>query len=268
LLEPAHNRDGRQTNYYGDDSDVDRLLSMAHSSQIIQKVIDEYDLATHYKIDAESNKGKIKLNKKFRKLYQIQKNEYDAIELSIEDKDPEMAKTLTDAVLSNVNQKAKEIVQASQRKMLDNLKITHAANVTQLTIVSDSLQRARKKYGIYNTKTQAEALTTLEIKRPNDPIVKKRIDNYSAGIAIVTNLVSLQNELNESIATDASEIQRIETSLSSMSTAIHLIEPAMVPIEKSRPRRSLYVLGAMMLVGLLSSLLVLIRDNLQSMTKT
>ena len=67
LLEPGV--DNNQTmEYYGDDKDVDRLLSMANSSELINDLIEEHKLAGHYDIDDTNTKGKIKLLKKFKKL--------------------------------------------------------------------------------------------------------------------------------------------------------------------------------------------------------
>lgn len=267
LLEPSLQINERPVEYYGDDSDVDRLLSMANSSAIMQEVIKKHNLAKHYKIDTSSSKGKIKLLKRFKKLYEIKKTEYDAIELSVEDKDPKMAQALTLSILQSIDLKARGIVSSSQQMILNNLKTTYAANLEKLSSVSDSLNALRTRYGIYDTKTQAEALTTLEIKSPNDLTLKNRISNYSAGIALVTNLEAVQEELNDGLASDAIQVQQIEASLKSETSAIHIIEEADMPIEKSRPKRSLYVLASMVLIGLFTSMLIIIQQNVNFHSK-
>jgi len=250
--------------FLNDDSDVDRLLSMAHSSDIAMQTIKTHGLASHYDIDTSTNKGKVQLLKKFNKLYNIQKTEFDAIELSVEDEEPKMAQVLAQSIMQLIDQKAQSIVQSAQVKMLGNLKKTYDANSSQLNEISDSLKVMREKYGIYDTKTQAEALTTLEIKSPNSSVLKNRIEKYSSGIALVTNLEALQKELNENLAAAALDIKQISSSINSYTSAIHVIEQADLPIEKSRPKRSLYVLAAMLLAGLLASALVMVRSNLQN----
>lgn len=264
LLEPSLQIKDRPVEYYGDDSDVDRLLSMAHSSDIAMQTIKTHGLASHYDIDTSTNKGMVQLLKKFNKLYNIQKTEFDAIELSVEDEEPKMAQALAQSIMQLIDQKAKSIVQSAQVKMLENLKKTYDANSSQLNEISDSLSMMREKYGIYDTKTQAEALTTLEIKSPNSSVLKNRIEKYSSGIALVTNLEAIQKELNENLATAALDIKQISSSINSYTSAIHVIEQADLPIEKSRPKRSLYVLAAMLLAGLLASALVMVRSNLQN----
>ncbi len=249
-------------NYYGDDRDVDRLLSMATSSELAHELIKDYQLGSHYGVRIDDNNDRVKLMKKFRKLYNVQKTPYDAINLSVEDKDPEMAQKLTKAALEKVDKKANEVVVSSQRRMYDQLEVSLAANTRRLSSVTDSLQRVKTKFGIYSTETQAEALTTLEIKSPSSSAVRSKIENYSAGIAIVTNLQSIQLKLNDEIADIAIKMQQLETSIGSTAPSVHIIEAADLPIEKSRPRRSLYVLGSMVLVGLLALSLVLIKESL------
>ena len=266
LLKPGLQVDNQ--NYYGDDRDVDRLLSMATSSELAQELIEEYQLANHYDIQVNDNKDRVKLMKRFRKLYNVQKTPYDAINLSVEDEDPEMAQKLTSAALENVDKKAHEVVTNSQRRMFDQLKVSLSANTSRLASVTDSLKRVKTKYGIYSTETQAEALTTLEIKSPSSSAVRSKIKNYSAGIAIVTNLESIQSKLNNTIADITIKMQQLETSIETTTPSVHIIEEADLPIEKSRPRRSLYVLGSMVLIGLLALSLVLIKESLSQLKTT
>lgn len=263
LLKPGLQIDNQ--NYYGDDRDVDRLLSMATSSELAIELIEEFQLDNHYDIQVTDNKDRVKLMKRFRKLYNVQKTPYDAINLSVEDKDPEIAQKLTAAALQKIDKKAHDVVASSQRMMYDQLKVSLEANTNRLTSVTDSLQRVKTKFGIYSTETQAEALTTLEITSPRSSAVRSKIKNYSAGIAIVTNLESIQSKLNDEIADIAIKMQQLETSIGSTTPSVHIIEAADLPIEKSRPRRSLYVLGSMVLVGLLALSLVLIRESLSEL---
>ena len=264
LLEPSVQINERSIDYYGDDSDVDRLLSIAHSGEIAQTIIKEFNLAEHYKIDASDKKGKTRLLKKFRKLYEVVKTEYDAIELSMEDQEPEMAMRLVEAIVDKIDQKSNSIIEGAQQKLLTSLQSSYKANLEEVNRISDSLQVLRQTYGIYNTESQAEALTSLELKSPGSSAVRNQIDKYSAGIALVMNLETMQQELNEGIAESALQIRQIEAALASNPSSIHMIEAAFEPIEKSRPKRSLYVLGAAIVTGLFMIVLVLVRDSLSN----
>ncbi len=264
LLEPSVQIQNRPINYYGDDRDVDRLLSIGKSSELAQKIIDDFNLAIHYDIDDTNKKGQIRLFKKFKKLFSIQKTEFDAIELSIEDEDPEIAQQMTLAMRDLINQKAHSIIEDSKKRLLENLITIQIANRAQIQNITDSLNFLRQEYGIYDSKSQAEALATLEINSPGSRSIQSKIDNYSAGISRVMNLEALQQELNEGLAKVAQQVQQIDASLKSDNPPIHIIEDATLPLEKSRPKRSIYVLASMVLIGFLSIILVLFKQQLSS----
>lgn len=263
ILEPRGSDD--RVSYYGDDHDIDRLLSMSESNDIIENIIQAYKLDEYYNIDATKEKGKVKLFKRFKKNYNIKKTEFDAIEISIEDQQPAMAQKLTQAMRNLIDEKGQEVIKASQKNILSNFKKSYEQKQAQLEIITDSLNYLRSEYGIYNTSTQAEAFTTLEVKNPSSIALKNKIKKYSEGIATVSNLLALQDEISEGVAQDQLEIQNMESILNNKQSILHIIQEATLPIEKSRPKRSLYVLGFMVLAAGLIALLIIARDSLQKM---
>lgn len=266
LHDPAMGIGQHNIEYYGDDRDIDRILTIGNSQEIIDEVIQEFQLSRHYKIDISDNKGKIKLYKKFRKLYNIQKTGFDAVELSVEDKSPEMAQKLTRSLREKVDFKTREIVFGAQADQLKQINRSFTTKRNKLKSLTDSLKVLRIKYNIYDTESQGEALAAMEAKSNNRKYVQSRIDQFNEGVALVTNLETMQEELNEALADDAIIIDQIESAVESKSSSLYIIEEAQIPLEKSRPKRSLYVIGAMTGMGLVSILLVLIREQLSQLS--
>ena len=264
LLEPSVQINTRSIDYFGDDQDVDRILSIARSGELIQEVIDEFNLKEHYGISSSGKKGRIQLVKRFKKLFKVIKTEYDAVELSIEDQDPAMARNLVAAVVRKIDLKLKSIIQGAQQNLLENLQSSYNANEQEIIRLSDSLKVLRQQYGIYDSESQAEVLSNMELRSPGNASVQRRIANYSAGISQVKNLEALLLELNEGIADDVLQIRQIEASLSTDRSSIHMIEAPFEPLEKSRPKRSLYVLGIAALTGFFMILMILIRESMSS----
>ena len=77
----------RDREIYGEDTDNDRLLTIAQSNEIAGYLIEKFKLYDHYDIDRTNRKSKDKVRKKFRGLYNVEKTKYEAIEISVEDKD-------------------------------------------------------------------------------------------------------------------------------------------------------------------------------------
>ena len=260
----ASSGENTSTNFFGDDRDVDRLLSIATSMDLKQSLIDRHHLADHYDIDTSRVKGKIQLIKVLSKNLHVHKTQYDAIQLSVEDKDPIMAQTLTQQAQQYINDMTINVIQQSQRRIYDQLVAQRTTLDERLKIVTDSLSDVRSMYGIYGTESQAEALTTLEINFPKNKNIEQKIKDYNKGISTVISLGSLVSQLNREITTVSLKEQQIASSLEADLSALHVIEEASLPLEKSRPSRSLYVLASMLGIGLFASALILMREQLRS----
>ena len=261
LLEPYKASSSQGPFYYGDDKDVDRLLSIGNSNEIVNSIIDEFNLAAHYQIDNSNNKGQLKLIKRFGKLFNIQKTEFDAIELSMEDQDPEIAQQLVIAIRSQINDDALDIIHDSQKRLLVNYKKSININRDKIKIVSDSLTQLRNKFGIYDTETQPEALASLEVNSPRNIQLQRQIDGFRKGISAVRKLESLEWLLNNEMNSLALKIQQLETFLETDKSAIHLIEEASIPLEKSRPKRFLILAASLILSSMTLFLLLLAKEQ-------
>jgi len=109
LLGPSSSVDV-QLEQFGDKHDVDRLVSIAISGQVLAELVQKYNLIEHYKINPE--KVKYPLTAAISKLksnYQAYKNEYGGIEIWVTDKDKEFAAnmaneagTITDRINRNM----------------------------------------------------------------------------------------------------------------------------------------------------------------------
>ncbi len=278
--------------YYGTDTDLDRLFSLANSSLISDYLISKYKLYEHYDIDSTHQKAKSKILKKFRSLFNTQKTKYDALEMSIEDKDRELAAIMVNDARNKLNTLAQSIVKETQAQLINKYK----ANIDEKQIImnklSDSLQVTRTKYGVYNTSSQSEILTTQLVKSSSmlndykarltvlkdDPIYRdslsmikarisgaekqlaatqKKMDLFNSGLAKIVNLELEQREFAEQLSLDKERYKQLKGAYQSSFSALHVVERANTPVEKSRPKRSLYVIGAAMLAFIISSLMIL-----------
>ncbi|MBK6929593.1 MAG: hypothetical protein IPH12_01560 [Saprospirales bacterium] len=150
---------GQVTDYYGSDHDLDRLVEMAGSKELEDYMVTRFNLYEHYAIDSSATQGPHKVRKRFRSLYMAQKNKNDAIELSIEDTDPQLAAAMANAARDKINAIGQRLTKESQAKLLaafeDNIKRKRA----ELDLLGDSLQRTQATFGIYSPGAQGEQLS-------------------------------------------------------------------------------------------------------------
>lgn len=291
----------RKQEYYGTDNDLDRLFSLANSSQVSNYLISKYDLYNHYDIDPTSAKAKFKIQEKFNKYFNTKKTKYDALELSMEDQDPELSAKMANDARNKIDELAQNVIKESQQQLITKYEVNIQEKEAQMAILNDSLSRVRVTYGVYNTVSQSEILTGLLANTQaslsnykakydvfkNDRIyrdsltaiqakisgserqlteVKKQLGLFNDGLAKVVILEVEQREFIEQLSFDKERYKQLKAAYSSPFKALLTIEEASTPVQKSRPKRSLYVIGAAILSFAIAVLTLLLLHSFKDVT--
>jgi len=265
--------------YYGEDEDIDRVLSLAESSQITSYLINKYNLYEHYDIDTSHVKAPFFVAKELAKLYKVTRTKYGAIQLALEDKDRVLCATMVNDARDKINGMAQVLVKDGQRIQIARFKENIKAKNAEITMLGDSLQQLRAKYSIYNTITQSEVLPELVAKAksklirtetklrllgqanvPRDTLIylKSEVEGlkyeveglngalktFNEGMSVIQVLTEQHEESRRQIALDKERLKQLEAVYSADFKAIYVIEAGTVPVVKSRPRRTILVLSA------------------------
>ena len=154
------------TDYFGSDRDLDRLVEISVSNEVVDYMVAKFRLYDHYDIDSTSKEGPHKVRKRFRKLYSVLKNRNDAIELSIEDTDPQLAAAMANAARDKINAIGQRLIKNRQATLLATFEDNMTRKRTELSILGDSLNTLKKFYNIYDAGSQggqlAQNLTKAE----------------------------------------------------------------------------------------------------------
>lgn len=287
----------KEIKFYGDDMDIDRVLTLAESADMLSYLVDSFDLYQHYDIDPNKPKSPYYVKLALSKLMDIKRTDKDAIVLSIQDKDKEIAKNMTIALRNEINAKSKNLIKATQAASIRSFQEDIAAKSKLVNIINDSLFALRKHYGIFNAESQTESLSdqlfnseaTLEMNKtrlealksmgrvPRDTIrfLEAKVKGLESKVTLVEGKVGLLNEgigqvsaLEEEFETattrlseDKERLKRYEATFNADKETLVVIEEAKTPIIKSRPKRKLIVMASLVLAFLFSIIGVLIVDN-------
>ncbi len=185
---------GKNNSLYGDGDAIDRAIIFSESSPLVEYMIQEYDLATRYRINTSTPKGQAKVAKRFRKLYRVKKNQHSGIEISIQDTDPEMSAKMLSSVLSKLEELYKQATAPNKEMILKTYENALAEKKQELDAVYESLITLRRKYKIYDIKTQAELLATLIVNTEGNLAEDKaKLESYrkqSGRQDSITNLIA------------------------------------------------------------------------------
>ena len=286
--------------FYGEEEDLDRLFSISSSGDVIDYLINKYDLYTHYDIDPKSKKGPFKIRERFNKQYTTLKTKFGALQLSVEDTDPKLAADITNDARDKINLIAQNLIKESQAQLLSTYKTNIEYKAIAVKNLSDSLYRTREKFSIYNTESQGQIYAELLAKTSSALMDKKaraavfksipsmqdsvrymggiiqglenqkksltdQVNWFNKGLAHVMNLEFEQKDFAKQLSLDKERYKQLQAAYQTPFNGIHVVEQAEVPVIKSRPGRTLIVLGSVFATFILSILAVLFLEAYQNL---
>jgi tyrosine-protein kinase Etk/Wzc len=289
---------GETMYYFGTSDDVNRILSIAESAELREFLTKKFNLFARYKFDSTDLKSRHDFQEHFKELYKVQKNKLDAIELSVEDKEPEFAQKITLAARDFVNQRANELVKNNQNKMLLSFEGTLKQQQKELKQLEDSMQVLRRNFGIYNTETQTKISTDLrniaqarlarisaqvkalekEPRANQDTIIMMRslvkglenevavlgqnnLSTLNQGLGIIEVLNQVHQQKGKQLGYDAVRVEQLKAVQRTDVASVIVVEDARVPLIKSRPKRSLLVLAAVFITFVFTTLGAIMLEN-------
>lgn len=281
---------------FGNSNDLDRLFAIGQSQGMAEELIGKFDLATHYKIDTLTAQGKNRLLLKFAGNLNMIKNRFDAIELSFEDKDPILAAKVANAARDFIGLQASKMIKSSNTYQMVALRSAIVKQEIQAAIYSDSILALKKKYDIVKSISQGDFLAEQLVEtRGNleeakakanfysgkpayrDSTIKNQanaagfaqklskinqnVDEYNNVFSILYKLEAEYNQLAYQTGLDKERIKQYEALDQNDVSSIHTIDIAHIPLIKSRPHRSIYVIMAMALVAMTMTAIALIVES-------
>jgi len=293
---PIGNKDNVRY-YYGTGEDMDRIMTLAESERLANFLIDSFDLYQHYHIDTSNYKKHFRVMETFNSQFKVLKTKYDAIQILVEDTDPQVAVHIANAAREKVNQFAQEIIRSSQEQQIKMMRHNITQRTKAISVLEDSLYLVRRQFGIYNPATQSRDLPELlllksaelqeergrltELKKysavPQDTIIystarirglesevgslRSQLNNFAEGFSNTEVLYRYHQIQKDEIGYEDQRLKQLEAAYSSEFVAIHTIETANYPRDKSRPKRSIIVIVAFLLAFLLSCIAAVLTDT-------
>lgn len=278
------------TEYFGTDKDVDRLLEIAASNELVDFMIDRFKLFEHYDIDSTSAEGRYWARLKFRDLYVVQKNRNDAIELTVEDTDRQLASDMANAAREKIDAIAQSLTKNNQAKLLASYDVNLKRKTSELLRLNDSIRIIQSRYNIYSGGEQGNQLSR-QLSRAEEDISRNRgrleilegnplipldtiqyikanllgaerqrrtllsskpnsgtlnILDYNEGISQVALANDLHNQARKQLSFDLERYNQILAAFNTTIPSVQVVELAEPPLMKSRPRRGIIVIGAVL----------------------
>ena len=164
----------------GEEEELEHMMQILQSNEIINRVVEKFDLINHYEIDTSNEKYYVDLIKKYQGNIESSITKYSSIRISVLDEDPQMAAdianeigSLIDTVMNNLQN---NMAQQGYQSLLKDKNFV----LSEIKNLEDSIAKIRA-LGINDYESQSEVL--------NEQWARAKIaNNHSAANAIAKKL--------------------------------------------------------------------------------
>lgn len=227
------NEGGDEPRYvFGGKQDVDRLISLGESNATHAYLVEKFGLYKHYKIDPASQYASFKVVERLKKNYTIIKNAAGIVEIEVLDKEPDFASVMANDIASKLDKDYKNLILSKKAELRDMLGWKMGEQRLKVNRLADSLRMHSQSF-------------------PNDTVTA-----YIMGVV-------LKKEVHE-YGNIAQSFNQYKTIIEQDISALHYLEKAIPADRKTKPVRSMIVLGAFIFTFFLMSLWAVFADKYRS----
>ena len=94
---------------YSDESETEQMLEIINSASIMDSIVEKYDLWTDYKINKDDQFAKTYMINEYRSKIKISKTPYEAVSITVMDKDPFVACNIAKDILNFYDRKVHDL---------------------------------------------------------------------------------------------------------------------------------------------------------------
>ena len=299
LVNPSKLFSGKEVEVYGSGNDIERLQGIAESEEVVGFLIDSFNLYEVYDIDPQSPRAYTDVREAFMGLYGVLRTRYDAVEISVEDKDPQRAAAMANAARNRTEAVIRATQQSGQREMRSTYEQALTRKLARQQSLADTLRVAGARYKIVDVAAQSESLSsalssleqsivadsaalaqlktmTLSAKLRDTLTVLnarlqgaksarqqllKDVETFAEGRSLIQSLNSEYAIVTDQIAYDQERVRQLETLLSAPGPVLYVSDYARIPDRKMRPVRWLIVVGGTVLAFVLTALFLIVQTT-------
>lgn len=128
---------------YSEESTTEQMIQVFQSQDIADSMIRRFDLPAHYELDPHDRYFRTQLMREYREKVSVSKTSYEAVDISVLDRNADTAKLMVDALIDLVNKK----IRGMQKEKYRELANTYAGQMKRSRVLMDSLRNVLKTLG-------------------------------------------------------------------------------------------------------------------------
>lgn len=247
----AQNYSGTQSVYgFGEEEQAEQLLQVLHSEPVRTRIIEKYNLMEHYEIDPDAKYPITELLKQFNSNINFRLTEFQSVEISVMDSDPEISAAIANDISDLVDTVYNSMKKERARNALDLVEEEYFDAETKLVTLQDSLN-------LLSSQLSTNIETTGD---PTNNLIKAFSEN---GVSYVSMMHQMRNEVGMVINL---RYRYNEARMEAQQNLPYkfVVERAIPPEKKAYPNKSLIVIVSTFASLLFSLIVLIVIDNIKA----
>ncbi|MCF8253186.1 MAG: hypothetical protein K9H61_11650 [Bacteroidia bacterium] len=230
---------------FGEQVAAQQYVQILESDYLKGKVIKQFNLVEHYRIDTSDKEINYKMGKMYNKNISAKKTPYASIEVIVLDEDPVKAADVANGIVMILDSVKTEVQRRLALQALSIIETEYKRKEEEINSIKGRMQELGAK-GVYNVEEQSKAITELVGKNGMNENIRKIQDNlalYGAEFQSLYSTLELQveqaNELKKKL--DQAKID-VGGNLSN----VFILQTATPAERKAYPLRFFIVIGSVL----------------------
>lgn len=152
---------------YSDESETEQMLQIVNSHEIMDSIINKFDLARHYKIDPNYKYYQTTIYYEYKQNVNISKTPYESVMIEVQDKDPKIAAEMAQAILNFYDKKIASLHKSKYKEVLEMYANQMSKKQKDLDSLKSIMYVLGTEYGIFEYDYQSQEITRGMLKTGN-----------------------------------------------------------------------------------------------------
>jgi uncharacterized protein involved in exopolysaccharide biosynthesis len=235
---------------FGEEDEAEQLLQVLHSEPIRSRIVEKYNLMEHYEIDPEGKYPKTELLKMYRSNFDFRLTEFMSVEISVMDKDPELAALMANDISDLVDTVYNSMKKKRAREALRLVEQEYHKSQTILEELQDSLALAGSQLSLEIDESGDPTNNLIRAFAENGPLYMSTMFEVRTEISVVASLQLRYQEARLEAEQDL--------------PYKFVVEKAIPPEKKAYPNKSLIVIVSTFSTLLFALILLIVIDNIKA----
>ena len=244
---------------YSEESETEQMLQIINSQSIMDSIIDKYDLWADYGIDRNYKYAKTYMHNEYRSKIRISKTPYEAISITVMDKDPFVACNIAKDILNFYDMKVHSLHVKKASETLDMYERQMGIRMSEIDAMKQRLTEIGTKYGVTDYVEQSKEVTRGYLNGSSKAIeLKANLEQYGPEALDLSSRIEAEAEAMAKVKNEYGQVVRVLNSNLSYSNIVTEPFPA---DKKAFPVRWVVVVLSALGAMLLSFIVLFIIEN-------